>query len=83
MDSFAIQEMKSLGIYLDSFISYHNHVVDSYISLGVQIEAIGTIFAERFVNSNIILIHPHPIMPFDALIHVSQFNCKVMVGMPI
>ena len=79
MVSFAIQEVKSHGTNLDDFASYQNCVVDKYISLGFQIEAAGTnFFAQMFVKSDIILIHP---MLYDALTHISQFICEVAVIM--
>ena len=38
---------------------------------------------QKFVNTDIILLHPHPVMLYNALTHASQFNCKVVVVMHI
>ena len=82
VDEASIQEVLSRGINLDGFASFHNKIVDRYISFGFQIEAEGTnVFAQKFVASNIILIHPHPLMLYNAVTHASQFKCKVVVVM--
>ena len=82
LDADAIQEVKCLGVNLDSFASHHNKVVDRFISLNFQVESEGVnFFTQKFTLTDNILIHPHPIMLYDALLHASQFNCKVVVVM--
>ena len=67
---------------MDGFASFHNKVVNRYISYGFQIEVEGTnFFAQKFMTSDVILIHPHPLMLYDALTHAFQFKCKVVVVM--
>ena len=84
LDDSTIQKVLSRGINLDGFASFHNKVVDRYISCGFQVEAEGTdFFIQKFQSTDIILIHPHPLMLFDALTHASQFKCKVVVVMHI
>ena len=82
LDDTTIQMVLSRGINLDGFASFHNRVVDRYISCGFQIEALATnFFTQKFKSTDIILIHPHPLMLFNALTHASQFKCKVVVVM--
>ena len=67
---------------MDGFASYHNKVVPRYYSLGFQIEAEGTdFFTQKLSSSDVILIHCHPLMLFDALTHASNFKCEVVVVM--
>ena len=74
--------MKSRGVNLDGFASYTNCVVPRYISAGFQVEAEGAnFFTRKFVVSDVVLIHPHPLMLFNALQHISQFDCRVVVVM--
>ena len=83
-DDFAssITEVLSRGINLDSFASFHNRVVNRYFSYGFQIEAEGTdFFTQKFSSTNVILIHCHPLIPYDALTHASHFRCEVVVVM--
>ena len=59
-------------------------VVDRYISYGFKVEAEGTdFFTQKFQSSDIILIHPHPLMLFNELTHTSHFQCKVVVVLHI
>ena len=59
-------------------------MVDIFISYGFQVEAEGTdFFTQKFQSSDTILIHPHPLMLYDALTHVSHFKCKVVVVLHI
>ena len=82
LDAEAIREVKSRGVNLDGFASFHNKVVDRYISLGYQVESEGmNFFTQSFVPSDTILIHSHPIMLYDALLHASIFKCRVVVVM--
>jgi hypothetical protein len=84
LDDPTIAIVLSRGVNLDGFASFHNKIVDRYISLGFQVEAIGTdFFTQTFQSTDIILIHPHPLMLFDALTHASHFKCKVVVVMHI
>ena len=67
---------------MDVFASFHNKVVDRYISLGFQVESEGmNFFTQSFVPSDTILIHSHPIMLYDALLHSRFFKCRVVVVM--
>ena len=38
-------------------------------------------FAKKCVTSDVILLHPHPLMLYDALTHASHYKCKVVVVM--
>ena len=38
-------------------------------------------FTQKLSSSNIVLIHCHPLMLFDALTHALNFKCKVVVVM--
>ena len=70
------------GINLHGFASFHNKVVNRYLSFGFQIEAEGTdFFTQKFSSTDVILIHWHPLMLYDALTHASHFMCKVVVVM--
>ena len=44
LDSETIREVKSRGVNLDAFASFHNKVVDRYFSLGFQVKNSGTNF---------------------------------------
>ena len=78
LDDLAIAKVLSRGINLDGFASFHIKVVDRYISLGFQVEAIGTdFFTQTFQSTDIVLILPHPLMLYNALTHASHFKCKV------
>ena len=58
--------------------------MDRFISAGFQIEAEGTdFFTQKYVNTDVILLYPHPVMLYNALTHASIFNCKVAVVMHI
>ena len=82
LHSETIREVKSRGVNLDAFASFHNKVVDRYFSLGFQVENSGTnFFAQKLVSSDVVLIHPHPLMFFNALLHASYFRCKVVAVM--
>ena len=82
LDAEAISEVKNRGINLDSFASFHNRVVDRFFSLGYQVESSGMNFlTQRLTPSDVVLIHTHPLMLFDALLHASYFNCKVVALM--
>ena len=82
LDSETISEVKSRGVNLDGFASFHNKVVNRYFSLGFQVENSGTnFFMQRFVPSDTILIHTHPLMFYNALLHASYFKCKVVAVM--
>ena len=82
LDLETVKEVKSRKVNLDGFASFHNRVVDRYISAGFQVEAEGTnFFTRKFSNSDTILLHPHPVMLYDALSHASQSNCDVVVVM--
>ena len=82
LDAEAIREVKSRGINLDSFASFHNKVVDRFFSLGFQVESSGmNFFTQKFTPCDVVLIHSHPLMLFDALLHASYFKCKVVVVM--
>ena len=50
LDDLTIAKVLSRGINLDGFASFHNKVVDRYISLGFQVEAIGTDFSLRLFS---------------------------------
>ena len=76
LDSASIKEVLSHRINLDGFSSFHNKVVDRNISSGFRIKAEGTdFFIQKFSSTNVILIHTHPLMLYDALTHASQFKC--------
>ena len=45
LDDASIKEVLSRGIELDGFTSFHNKVVDRFISYGFQVEAEGTDFS--------------------------------------
>ena len=82
LDAEAIREVKSRGVNLDGFASFHNKVVDRFFSLGYQVESSGmNFFTQRITPSDVVLIHTHPLMLFDALLHTSYFNCKVVAVM--
>ena len=82
LDAQSISEVLLQGVNLDGLASYHNRVVSRYFSLGFQIEAEGTdFFTQKFSSSDVILIHCHPLMLYDALTHASHFKCKVVVVM--
>ena len=82
LDCDTVREVKSRNINLDGFASYNNCVVDRHISAGFQIEAVGTnFFTMKFTRSDVVLIHPHPCMLFNALRHICQFNCRAVVVM--
>ena len=82
LDDNSISAVRSQRINLDGFASYHNKVVPRYYSLGFQIEAEGTdFFTQKLSSSDVILIHCHPIMLYDAFTHASNFKCKVVVVM--
>ena len=82
LDCDTVREVKSRNINLDGFASYNNCVVDRYISAGFQVEAVGTnFFTMKFTRSDVVLIHPHPCMLFNALRHICQFNCRAVVVM--
>ena len=67
---------------LDGFASFHNKAVNRNFSYGFQIEAEGTdFFTQKFSSTNVILIHCHLFMLFDALTHASHFKCEVVVIM--
>ena len=82
LDDASIQKVLSRGINLDGFTSFHNKVVDRYISCGFQVEAEGTdFFTQKFKSTDTILVHPHPLMLYNALTHASHYKCKVVVVM--
>ena len=82
LDDITIQKVLSRGVNLDGFTSFHNKVVDRYISYGFQVEAEGTdFFIQKFQSTDIVLIHPHPLKLYDALTHASHYKCKVVVVM--
>ena len=82
LDDTTTQMVLSRGINLDRFPSFHNKVVNRYISYGFQIEALATnFFTQKFKSTDTILIHPHPLILFNALTHASQYKCKVVVVM--
>ena len=82
LDSETISEVKSRGVNLDGFASFHNKVVNRYFSLGFQVENSGTnFFMQRFVPSDTILIHTFYLMFHNALLHASYFKCKVVAVM--
>ena len=84
LDDSTITKVLSRGVNLDGFASFHNKVVDRYISFGFQVEAIGTdFFTQNFQSIDIVLIHPHPLKLYNALTHASHFKCKVVVVMHI
>ena len=67
---------------MDGFASFHNKVVDCFFSLGFQVENSGTnFFAQKLVPGDVVLIHTHPLMFFNALLHASYFKCKVVAVM--
>ena len=72
LDDASIKEVMSRGVNLDGFTSFHNKVVDRYISYRFQVEAEGNEETD-----------PHPLMLFDALTHASHFKCKVVVVLHI
>ena len=79
LDADAIKEIKSRNVNLDGFASFHNKVVDRFYSLNFQVESEGTnFFAQKFTKTDVILIHPHPLMLFDTLHHISQFYCNLL-----
>ena len=81
-DYASTKEVLLCGINLDCFASFHNKVVDRYISFGFQIEAEGTdFFTQKFSSTHVILIHTHPLLHYDAMTHASQFKCEVVVVM--
>ena len=68
LDSKSINEVKSRKINLDGFASYYNKVEDRFISAVFKIEAEGMdFFTPKFANTYIILLHPHPVMLYNAL----------------
>ena len=80
LDFASIKEVLSHGINFDGFASFHNKVVDRYISNGFQIEAEGTdLFTQIFDTTYVILFHTHPLMLYNAMNHASQFKCEVVV----
>ena len=82
LDTQSINEVLLRGLNLDGFASYHNKVVNRYFSSGFQIEAEGTdFFTQKFSSSDIILIHCHPLMLYDALTHAFNSECEVVVVM--
>ena len=82
LDDDSVREVKSHSVNLDGFASYTNCVVTRFISAGFQVEAEGTnFFTRKFVSSDVVLFHPHPLMLFNAIQHISQFNCRVVVVM--
>ena len=82
LDADTIKEIKSQNVNLDGFASFHNKVVDRFYSLNFQVKSEGTnFFAQKFTKTDVILIHPHPLMLFDAIHHASQFNCKAVIVM--
>ena len=82
LDVDTVKEIKSRNVNLDGFASYNNRVVERFISAGFQVEAEGTnFFTRKFVKTDIVLIHPHPLMLFNAILHISQFNCRAVVVM--
>ena len=82
LDDASIKEVLSRGVNLDGFASFHNKVVNRYFSYGFQIEAEGTdFFTQKFSSTDIILIHPHPLMLYNALTHASHYKCEVVVVM--
>ena len=84
LDDASIQKVLSRGVNLDGFASFHNKVVDRYISYGFQVEALGTdFFTQKFKSTDTILVHPHPLMLYDALTHASYYKCKVVVVMDL
>ena len=84
LDDASVKEVLSRGVNLDGFASFHHKAVERYLSYGFQIEAEWTdFFTQKFKSSDIILIHPHPLMLFDALTHASHFKCKVVVVLHI
>ena len=84
LDAPSIKKVLSQGINLHSFASFHNKVVNRYFSSGFQIEAEGTdFFIQKFSSTDVILIHCHPIMPFDVLTHAFHFRCEVVVIMAL
>ena len=79
LDQETVTLVRSRGVNLDGFASFSNKVVPRYISVGFQVEAIGTnFFTQEFLTTDKILIHPHPKWLWDALTHASNFQCEVV-----
>ena len=75
LDSKSIKEVRSFRIKLHGFVSLHNCIVDRYILVGFQVEAEGkNLFTQKFIIPDILLLHPHPIMLYDALTHASLYS---------
>ena len=67
---------------MDGFASFHNKVVNRYFSYRFQIKAEGTdFFTQKFKSTDVILIHPHPLMLYNALTHASHYKCELVVVM--
>ena len=56
--------------------------MDRFISLNFLVESEGiNFFTKKFTPSDTVLIHPHPIMLYDALLHTSYSKCKAVIVM--
>ena len=72
------------GINLDGFASFHNSLCSRFYSLGFQVESAGTdFFLQRLSPSDVVLLHLHPCVLFNALLHASRFKCRCVVLMHI
>ena len=84
VDPNTAQCLISRGINLDGFASFDNKLCARYFSRGFQVEAAGVnFFTQRLLPSDVVLIHPHPSVLFDALLHASRFQCSCVVLMHI
>ena len=82
LDLDTVKEVRSRGVNLDGFASIHNRVIDRCISVGFQVEVKDTnLFTRKFVDTDKIILHPHPNMLWDALSHASNFRCEVVAVM--
>ena len=79
LDSETANLVRSRGVNLNGFASFHNRVVPRYLSVCFQVEAEGTnFFTREFSTTDKILLHPHPKWLWDALTHASNFQCEVV-----